>query len=120
MLGHRALLASHRAFQAGRLLRWIDSTSPSASSRSTYSESSAAEPPALKTKLRELYKRVHPDLFHDLPLARDSNEHSFKLLQVPQTCFDVTSLCALARLWSLVKPAGMRRSTWMRPGREAR
>ncbi|CAL5229048.1 g12297 [Coccomyxa viridis] len=31
--------------------------------------------------LRELYKRVHPDLFHDVPHAREANEHSFKLLQ---------------------------------------
>ena len=38
--------------------------------------------PQLKVQLRELYKRVHPDLFHDIPLARQANEHSFKLLQV--------------------------------------
>ncbi|CAL8469784.1 g9326 [Coccomyxa elongata] len=35
----------------------------------------------LKVQLRELYKRVHPDLFHDIPFARQANEHSFKLLQ---------------------------------------
>ena len=41
-----------------------------------------SEPPLLKRVLRELYKRVHPDLFHDVPHAREANEHSFKLLQV--------------------------------------
>ena len=41
-----------------------------------------AEPPVLKKVLRELYKRIHPDLFHDVPHAREANEHSFKLLQV--------------------------------------
>ncbi len=41
-----------------------------------------SEPPVLKKVLRELYKRVHPDLFHDVPHAREANEHSFKLLQV--------------------------------------
>lgn len=33
-------------------------------------------------KLRELYKRVHPDLFNSQPDARKINEKSFKLLQV--------------------------------------
>ena len=41
-----------------------------------------SEPPLLKRVLRELYKRVHPDLFHDVPHAREANEQSFKLLQV--------------------------------------
>ena len=52
-----------------------------------------SEPPLLKRVLRELYKRVHPDLFHDVPHAREANEQSFKLLQVhghfgqlPMTC----------------------------------
>ncbi|GIL79845.1 hypothetical protein Vretimale_12462 [Volvox reticuliferus] len=35
----------------------------------------------LRPALRLLYKRVHPDLFHDLPRAKDENERSFKLLQ---------------------------------------
>lgn len=39
--------------------------------------------PSLKSVLRELYKKVHPDLFHDDQTARLANEHSFKLLQVP-------------------------------------
>ena len=30
----------------------------------------AAGAPSLKTKLRELYKKVHPDLFHDYHPAR--------------------------------------------------
>jgi hypothetical protein len=38
--------------------------------------------PTLKAALRELYKRVHPDLFSDHPAERDENERSFKLLQV--------------------------------------
>ena len=46
------------------------------------SQNASAEPPVLKKVLRELYKRVHPDLFHDVPHAREANEHSFKLLQV--------------------------------------
>ncbi|GLI68033.1 hypothetical protein VaNZ11_012356 [Volvox africanus] len=35
----------------------------------------------LRAALRLLYKRVHPDLFHDLPRAKAENERSFKLLQ---------------------------------------
>ncbi|GIL52690.1 hypothetical protein Vafri_8509 [Volvox africanus] len=35
----------------------------------------------LRAALRLLYKRVHPDLFHDLPRAKEENERSFKLLQ---------------------------------------
>ena len=46
------------------------------------SQNTYVEPPVLKKVLRELYKRVHPDLFHDVPHAREANEHSFKLLQV--------------------------------------
>lgn len=46
------------------------------------SQEQPAEPPVLKRVLRELYKRVHPDIFHDVPHAREANEQSFKLLQV--------------------------------------
>ena len=46
------------------------------------SQTGNSQPPLLKVQLRELYKRVHPDLFHDIPFARQANEHSFKLLQV--------------------------------------
>ena len=88
MLSHRALLALYRLSQAARLSQCIGNVGPFGP-QSFRSGSSTAEAPALKTKLRELYKRVHPDLFHDYPLAKDSNEHSFKLLQVPQTCPDV-------------------------------
>eukprot|EP00878_Enallax_costatus_P022545 GHUV01023920.1.p1 GENE.GHUV01023920.1~~GHUV01023920.1.p1 ORF type:complete len:478 (+),score=168.44 GHUV01023920.1:402-1835(+) len=35
----------------------------------------------LKTALRQLYKRVHPDLFTDYPAEQAENERSFKLLQ---------------------------------------
>ncbi|EFJ49427.1 hypothetical protein VOLCADRAFT_117221, partial [Volvox carteri f. nagariensis] len=35
----------------------------------------------LRAALRLLYKQVHPDLFHDQPLAKEENERSFKLLQ---------------------------------------
>ncbi|KAK9907490.1 hypothetical protein WJX75_004677 [Coccomyxa subellipsoidea] len=45
------------------------------------SQTGNSQPPLLKVQLRELYKRVHPDLFHDIPFARQANEHSFKLLQ---------------------------------------
>ena len=45
-----------------------------------------SEPPLLKRVLRDLYKRVHPDLFHDVPHAREANEQSFKLLQVTSQC----------------------------------
>jgi Domain of unknown function (DUF4460) len=38
--------------------------------------------PTLKAQLRALYKRIHPDTFHDYPKAREANEHSFKALQV--------------------------------------
>ena len=47
------------------------------------SQNASSEPSVLRKVLRELYKRVHPDLFHDVPHAREANEHSFKLLQVP-------------------------------------
>lgn len=40
-----------------------------------------ASKPSLKTQLRELYKRIHPDRFHGFPPARDANEKSFKMLQ---------------------------------------
>ena len=50
--------------------------------RAFASQQALAEPPVLKKVLRELYKRIHPDLFHDVPHAREANEHSFKLLQV--------------------------------------
>lgn len=53
-----------------------------ACTRGFASRDAPAEPPVLKKVLRELYKRVHPDLFHDVPHAREANEHSFKLLQV--------------------------------------
>ncbi|WIA28829.1 hypothetical protein OEZ86_011358 [Tetradesmus obliquus] len=35
----------------------------------------------LKSALRQLYKRVHPDLFTDYPAEQAENERSFKLLQ---------------------------------------
>ena len=38
--------------------------------------------PSMKQYLRELFKRVHPDLFHAYPVAREANEKSFKILQV--------------------------------------
>ena len=41
----------------------------------------AAGKPSLKSQLRELYKRIHPDRFHGFPPARDANEKSFKMLQ---------------------------------------
>ena len=41
----------------------------------------AANAPSLKTQIRELYKRIHPDKFHGFPPARDANEKSFKMLQ---------------------------------------
>ena len=55
--------------------------------------STQAAAPTLKTVLRQLYKKVHPDLFHGDQTARLANEHSFKLLQVcctainPHQCF---------------------------------
>lgn len=36
---------------------------------------------SLKSKLRLLYKLIHPDLFTDSLAAKEANEHSFKLLQ---------------------------------------
>ena len=76
--GRRTVLALHKALEilcdqrgttySAGCHRWIASKAKGA--------------PELKLQLRELYKRVHPDLFHDHPLARDANEHSFKLLQV--------------------------------------
>lgn len=38
--------------------------------------------PTLKQRLRELYKKVHPDLFHSHPEAKESNGRSLQLLQV--------------------------------------
>jgi len=35
----------------------------------------------LRHRLKDLYKKVHPDLFHDDPLAKGVNERNFKLLQ---------------------------------------
>ncbi len=58
-------------------------TDSAACTRGFASQDAPSEPPVLKKVLRELYKRVHPDLFHDVPHAREANEHSFKLLQVP-------------------------------------
>lgn len=46
-----------------------------------YATESTSGVPALKSQLRELYKRIHPDRFHAFPPARDTNERSFKLLQ---------------------------------------
>lgn len=63
-----------------------------------------SEPPLLKVQLRELYKRVHPDLFHDTPFARQANEHSFKLLQVGSTCADdimPECCCSILRLFEV-------------------
>ena len=57
-------------------------TDSAACTRGFASHDVSSEPPVLKRVLRELYKRVHPDLFHDVPHAREANEHSFKLLQV--------------------------------------
>lgn len=37
--------------------------------------------PSLKTQLRALYKRVHPDLFQQHPEAQAENSRSFQLLQ---------------------------------------
>jgi hypothetical protein len=36
---------------------------------------------SLKSKINQLYHRVHPDRFHHSPIALESNEKSFKLLQ---------------------------------------
>ena len=36
----------------------------------------------MKQRIRELYKRVHPDLFHDQHEAREANGRSLQLLQV--------------------------------------
>ena len=37
--------------------------------------------PTVKDQLRALYKMVHPDLFHQDPVAKAANESSFQLLQ---------------------------------------
>lgn len=37
--------------------------------------------PTVKEQLRALYKMVHPDLFHQDPVAKAANESSFQLLQ---------------------------------------
>ena len=36
---------------------------------------------SLKSQLRALYRLVHPDLFHDAPVEKETNEVSFKALQ---------------------------------------
>jgi hypothetical protein len=41
----------------------------------------AAPPPALKAVLRQLYLRVHPDLFTDAPAEQATNQRSFIMLQ---------------------------------------
>eukprot|EP00877_Chromochloris_zofingiensis_P009526 jgi/Chrzof1/4827/Cz15g00240.t1 len=43
--------------------------------------SSKSNKPTLKSALRSLYKKVHPDLFTDFPAEKAENERSFKLLQ---------------------------------------
>lgn len=48
--------------------------------RAFASEEPSRRPP-LKQRLRELYKRVHPDMFSRLPKARDTNAASFAELQ---------------------------------------
>ncbi|GAQ90460.1 Hypothetical protein KFL_006420060 [Klebsormidium nitens] len=50
-------------------------------SSSAQGELQRAETPTIKSQLRMLYKRVHPDLFHGHPAERATNERSFKLLQ---------------------------------------
>ena len=79
MRGRPTVRALHRALQ---FLCEQPAHSVSAGSQRRWAASEAGPKPELKLQLRELYKRVHPDLFHDHPLARDANEHSFKLLQV--------------------------------------
>ncbi|KAL3142705.1 hypothetical protein ABBQ38_003006 [Trebouxia sp. C0009 RCD-2024] len=53
-------------------------STPANSYASSFSTGNA---PSLKTQIRELYKRIHPDKFHGFPPARDANEKSFKMLQ---------------------------------------
>ena len=75
-----------------------------ACTRGFASGDASAEPPVLKKVLRELYKRVHPDLFHDVPHAREANEHSFKLLQVRVSHLPVTVVLTSNYLWLLSLP----------------
>jgi hypothetical protein len=42
----------------------------------TFSAAAAAQPLTLKTALRQLYKRVHPDLFADYPAEQASARHT--------------------------------------------
>lgn len=44
-------------------------------SREFSAAAAAAQPMALKTALRQLYKRVHPDLFADYPAEQASATH---------------------------------------------
>ena len=80
MRGRHTVLALHKALQF--LCNQPDNYYSASSQRCITSDASSKKVPELKLQLRELYKRVHPDLFHDHPLAREANEHSFKLLQV--------------------------------------
>lgn len=45
-------------------------------SRAFSAAAAAAQPMALKTALRQLYKRVHPDLFADYPAEQVSATHT--------------------------------------------
>ena len=49
--------------------------------RTLHAAPAPPDAPTLKTKLRALYKRVHPDLFQQHPEAQAENSRSFKLLQ---------------------------------------
>ena len=72
----RILQTRQRSF-----LRWRYCSCLAAACMSIADCLSAANAPSLKTQIRELYKRVHPDKFHGFPPARDANEKSFKMLQ---------------------------------------
>eukprot|EP00198_Chlamydomonas_reinhardtii_P006616 XP_001695952.1 predicted protein [Chlamydomonas reinhardtii] len=62
--GQQASLLGHRPYHACRTSTW---TVP-------------AKPLPLRSALRALYRRVHPDLFHDSATAKAENERSLKLL----------------------------------------
>ncbi len=85
--------------------------------------------PALKAVLRQLYKKVHPDLFSDDQTARLANEHSFKLLQARGTDRHGLRMRSLpSDLLQHTLAAGPRlercarasRNTWMQRSRAAR
>ena len=62
----------------------------------------AAAPPSLRSKLRELYKRVHPDLFQNHAEARQANERSFQLLQVGSHVPCASNFPAHTAVWCML------------------